>query len=311
MIKISVVVAARNAGATIERALQSIMAQTRPPLEIIVVDDGSEDDTSERAQCSGAPIRLLRVEYGNAAASRNAAIRAASGNWLAFLDADDEWYSHHLEIAASALASSHDVAYVAAADYIDQAGRKLLLNPCPPAEGTRSTLDHHFFISWFRRYSWFCNCTALLRKDAVDAVEGFDEALLRRHDLDLFLRVIHDRTWAYSPVPAARIQLGTPGSISGLRVSCDFYLLKALAELCALYDSEEYRTILNNRACCALNSALALGSPGDVGEAWKIGRQHLRLTKRIFYRCAIHAPRPGRRMLRFWHTRNQLSKRNL
>ncbi len=303
--KVSVILAARNAAPTIERALRSIAQQTHLPVETIVIDDGSSDSTAEIALAfSGIDLRLLRVNFSNAAASRNAGMNIARGDWIAFLDADDEWYPRHLEIAASTLASSEDVAYMAAADYTDNRGRKLSLNPSRRAPGTESHLDHASFISRFKRRSWFCHCTVLQHKSAVDAVEGFNESLVRRHDLDLFLRVIHGRTWTYSPVPAGKMRLGTPGSISQHRVSCDLYFLRSLVGLLPSYDSRDYRAILQNRARCAINSALSLGSDHDVREAWELGHRYIGLPKRWFYQCAVQAPGMAGQIVRLGRTRN-------
>jgi glycosyltransferase involved in cell wall biosynthesis len=90
--RFSVVIPACNAEATLERAIDSVSAQTWPAHEIIVVDDGSSDTTAEVARRFGARIALVRQANAGVAAARNAGAFTATGDWLAFLDADD-WYA--------------------------------------------------------------------------------------------------------------------------------------------------------------------------------------------------------------------------
>jgi glycosyltransferase involved in cell wall biosynthesis len=94
-VSISVIIPAYNSAAYIEAALQSALEQTYPPSEIIVIDDGSADDTAAKA--GSYPVRVLRQRNGGPAAARNAGIREATGEWIAFLDADDSWIPEKLE----------------------------------------------------------------------------------------------------------------------------------------------------------------------------------------------------------------------
>ncbi len=88
---ISVVIPAYRAARTIERAVDSVLGQTRRADEIIVVDDGSPDDLAEVLGRYGSRVRLLRKRNGGAASARNLAIEECRGELIAFLDADDYW----------------------------------------------------------------------------------------------------------------------------------------------------------------------------------------------------------------------------
>jgi GT2 family glycosyltransferase len=90
--RFSVIIPAFNAAATLGRAIESVRAQSWPAHEIIVVDDGSSDATVEIARRFGAAVRLIRQGNRGVSVARNAGAAAASGDWLAFLDADD-WYA--------------------------------------------------------------------------------------------------------------------------------------------------------------------------------------------------------------------------
>src|SRR4051812_3217208 len=88
---VSVVIATYNHGRYLREAIDSALAQTHPPLEVIVVDDGSTDDTAEILQTYGGRIRAMRQANAGVAAARNAGLAAASGRYVGFLDSDDVW----------------------------------------------------------------------------------------------------------------------------------------------------------------------------------------------------------------------------
>ena len=88
----SVIIPAFNAATTLARAIDSVRAQSWPAHEIIVVDDGSSDATAEVASRFGDVVRVIRQENSGVSVARNAGAAVATGDWLAFLDADD-WYA--------------------------------------------------------------------------------------------------------------------------------------------------------------------------------------------------------------------------
>lgn len=106
--RVSVVVPAHNAERYLGEALSSIFAQAVRPLEVIVVDDGSTDGTAEIAAAYEPQVRVIRQTNRGAGAARNAGIDAASGDLIAFLDADDLWTSGRLSTQLEA-ADSADV----------------------------------------------------------------------------------------------------------------------------------------------------------------------------------------------------------
>ena len=95
---VSVIIPLYNGAAYIERSIRSVLNQTFQEFEIIVVDDGSTDDGSQRVATFNLPsIRLVRQPNGGVSTARNTGIREARYGLVAFLDADDEWMPDHLE----------------------------------------------------------------------------------------------------------------------------------------------------------------------------------------------------------------------
>jgi glycosyltransferase involved in cell wall biosynthesis len=93
---ISVVIPCYNATKFLRSTLDSVLAQTLPALEVIVVDDGSTDDSAAIAESYGPPIRVIRQPNQGESVARNRGIAEAKGDWLAFLDADDWWLPEKL-----------------------------------------------------------------------------------------------------------------------------------------------------------------------------------------------------------------------
>jgi len=139
--KFSVIIPACNAAATLARALDSVLAQTWPAHEIIVVDDGSTDTTAAVAAGYGEKIRYLRQENAGVSAARNHGAQVASGDWLAFLDADDWYYPNRLKWHAEWIARDPTLDFLSGDyEYRDLSG-KLLSRSMPGKASGRAMLD--------------------------------------------------------------------------------------------------------------------------------------------------------------------------
>ena len=123
--RISVIIPCHNAERWIAHTLRSVAAQTYPAHEVIVIDDSSTDNSIAEVGRSGVSVTLLHVVARNAAAARNAGIEAASGDWIALLDADDMWYPNHLARAVQLLRDSEDIAFMSNHDWIGLQGERL------------------------------------------------------------------------------------------------------------------------------------------------------------------------------------------
>jgi glycosyltransferase involved in cell wall biosynthesis len=110
--RISVIIPVYNGAATIRRALDSVAAQSYPPAEIVVVDDGSTDGTAEIVERHAGPIRLLRQQNQGVSVARNRGAAEATGDWLAFLDADDLYFPDRLKWHADWIADDPNLDFL-------------------------------------------------------------------------------------------------------------------------------------------------------------------------------------------------------
>ncbi len=123
-IRVSAVIPAYNASVCIGRAIESVLGQTLGVYEIIVVDDGSSDKTSEVVEQFGDKVILIRQENAGVSVARNTGIEAATGDWIAFLGADDEWLAEKNARQTEIIKRNPDLRWCAANYFRAIAGRK-------------------------------------------------------------------------------------------------------------------------------------------------------------------------------------------
>lgn len=122
----SVIIPAYNSETTLARAIDSVLVQSYPAQEIIVVDDGSTDGTSEVAARYASKIRYIRQDNAGVSSARNRGAQAASGDWLAFLDADDWYYPDRLRLHAEWIQEDAALDFLTGDyEYRDDAGKLL------------------------------------------------------------------------------------------------------------------------------------------------------------------------------------------
>ncbi len=185
---VSVIIPAYRAAATIRRALVSVAGQTVRPIEVIVVDDGSDDATVEATKAcaelmEGVALQVFSQPNRGAGAARNRALAEARGTYVAFLDADDEWLAAKLERSMAHLVGTQNV-LVAHDGWIVRDGEETL-NACARRFGEGADP----FVQLYRK-GYIDTCSVVARRDAVEAVGGFDETLRNAQDFDLWLALV-------------------------------------------------------------------------------------------------------------------------
>lgn len=204
---VSIVIPTYNHGRFVTDAIDSCLAQTYPHYEIVVVDDGSTDGTPDRLRREyGAQVRVIVQANQGASASRNQGIAAARGTLIQFCDADDKLLPEKVAHSVVALLAQPDAALVHTRWHYVARDGSTVLDQQPPA---LPAPDDDPFCALLRE-DFIATCTVLARRDAILAVGGFDPALSRAEDWDLWLRL-----FAHYPVVALNEPLALVREIAG------------------------------------------------------------------------------------------------
>lgn len=207
----SVVIAAYQAAGVIGEAIESVLRQTRTPLEIVVCDDGSTDDLAGALAPFAGRITLLRKVNGGEASAKNAACRAARGDYVVILDADDVFAEDRLEALAELAVARADLDVLTTDAILEIDGRAVRRcyepsNPFAVDDQRTAILTRNFVFG-----------LAAVRRERLLAAGGFDETIRYTTDWDLWLRMIFDGSRiGLVDLPLARYRI-TPGNLSSQR----------------------------------------------------------------------------------------------
>lgn len=224
--RVSVVIPVHDRIAPLRRALASVVAQTRPPLEVIVVDDGSSIDVAGMVQREFPDVVLLR-ERSNRGVShaRNRGIGQARGDWVALLDSDDEWLEDKLALQGAVMSTS----------------------AAPLVHGDETWIRNGVRVNPRRRHrkrggDIFLDClplcvispsAAVIRREVLAELGGFDESLPACEDYDLWLRLCVRWPVAYVDRPLLTKYGGHPDQLSRRHWGMDRFRVQALEKLLA------------------------------------------------------------------------------
>ncbi|MGB0064626.1 MAG: glycosyltransferase family A protein [Terracidiphilus sp.] len=176
-VTISVVIPAYNAAHFLPRSLASVFAQTLPPTEVIVVDDGSSDNSAQVAEQLGA--KVIRRPNGGQASARNAGIEAARGEWIALLDADDWWEPKKLARQTAAIRPGAVLVYTGAKQFDDSGVRAV-----------HRAIDPSVAKKMLRYSNPITASSVLVRRQAVLDLGGFNVAAPPCEDWELWARLL-------------------------------------------------------------------------------------------------------------------------
>jgi len=191
-IRISVVMPAFNIEKYIGRAIKSVLSQTRPADEIIVVDDGSTDGTAAEIKKFGEQIRYIHQENSGPGAARNTGIKAARYEWIAFLDGDDEWLSEYLEKQLELLQRNKDLVW-SNSNYFcclcdeNRRGPRIEPDRARAILGEKEYFDNYFLAG--RHKAIACSDTVLIRREVFEEAGLFQENLRISEDIDMWWRI--------------------------------------------------------------------------------------------------------------------------
>jgi glycosyltransferase involved in cell wall biosynthesis len=214
---ISVVIPLYNKAPYIERCVASIRAQTLTDFEVVVVDDGSTDSSFEdfeRFTQQDSRFRILRQANGGVSRARNAAIAASHADWIAFLDADDEWQPEFLQSIVALADRNPRTVVIGTAFQVVQDGQRAISRQDAFGEKTLVNISE-FFESWAR----LGNCPLFIgacaaRRGELQAIGGFVPGMSLGEELLVFIRLLDRGELEYINRALAIYHLSATGSLS-------------------------------------------------------------------------------------------------
>ncbi len=186
---VSVIIPTYNRAELLERAVRSVLAQTYPDFEVIIVDDASVDDTRCRMdalQLTSPQVRLIRHDANRGAqVARNSGIREATGEYIAFLDSDNEWLPRKLERQMSQFSHRPESLGAVYCGYWEVSASGDLLNEYQPRH--RGLVYRDALRNWLTDTS-----TLVVRRDILERIHGLDENVRAYQEWDLCIRLARE-----------------------------------------------------------------------------------------------------------------------
>jgi len=233
--KISVVIPTYNRISLVARAIDSVLKQSLSPYEIIVVDDGSDDSTSEMIQNKYKSVRLIRQQNSGVSAARNNGIKHAKGDWIGLLDSDDEWTGKKLENQTDRLIKTPGYDFCHTNEIWIRNGVRV-----------NQRKKHEKYGGYiFDKCLDICRISpssVLFRKNILDHIGWFDSQLPVCEDYDLWLRITSEYRILFIDEPLIIKYGGHDDQLSHSVESIEFFRIKSLENL---LDRTELST--NNR----------------------------------------------------------------
>lgn len=328
---VSVIIPTYNRADTIEEAVESLLSQSHAALEIIVVDDGSTDDTAGRLERFSGRIRFVRKPNGGCATARNIGLEHASGRYIAWMDSDDVCLPDRIALQAIALDSleqavlvscdfssmnavgevleqSHICSYYSTARQAGGAA-KLYDAAMPVADGT-SEARPTYVGNCYEKLIWgnFIHPpTVMVRRDALERCGGFDPEVPYNAEYDCIIRVARQGPCLYIDSPLLLYRY-TDAQMSGsptlwkVKENTARIMRKVVEQDPDLARMASVR--LKERIAVNLADAAYLRANGDRREAWRLLRESIAeggVSRRVLRATArLLAPEPAIEGIRRW-----------
>lgn len=231
---VSVVIPTRDRAELVVRAVASVLAQTHAALDVVVVDDGSADDTAARLSAVADPrLRVLAHPVGRGvSAARNTGLGTVRGAYAALLDSDDEWLPAKTE-RQLAFMRERNLAVSQTQEIWMRHGRRV--NP-----NTASRKPDGFFFEQALARCLVSPSTVMGSRAYWEEMGGFDESLPACEDYDLWLRTLLRHPIGLLDAPLAVRHGGRPDQLSAIHVGQDLYRIRSMVRLLERSDLEPW-----------------------------------------------------------------------
>lgn len=242
---VSVIIPTHNRGYVLTRALSSIVNQTFKPLEVLVIDDGSTDDTySKTISCKNKhfPLRYLRIPHRGVSYARNYGIRQAEGDWIAFLDSDDEWLPDKLQQQLTYLHHHPRIQIVHGDEIWIRRGTRVNTRQIHRKSGG-------FIFTQCLKRCLISPSAVLAKKSLLTTTGLFDETFPVCEDYDLWLRITFRFEIGFVSQAIIIKHGGHPDQLSSKYPVMDYYRIIAMHRLLPSLSSHVYKTALYTELC--------------------------------------------------------------
>ena len=236
---ISVVIPTFNRLIYLERAIKSVLNQTISVNEIIIVDDGSDDGTSEFIHSNYPNLKYIFQSNSGVSAARNTGIKAASSNWIAFLDSDDAWVTNKIQKQITELELNLEINFCHSNEIWIRNGKEI------KQKNTHKKFGGFIFDKCLDKCR-ISPSTVICRKSLLIKLNGFDEDLAICEDYDLWLRITSDNPVIYIEKPLIIKYGGHQDQLSRNSEGIESYHIKSLEKLLKQDFHSEHRIAMEN-----------------------------------------------------------------
>jgi len=231
---ISVVIPTYNRVELLKRSIDSVINQTIKPFEIIIVDDGSNDGTEVMVKKKYDSLKLIKQKNKGASAARNSGIKASSGEWICFLDSDDEWKNDKLEKQITFVANNSDYKFFHSNEVWIKNGKRI----------NQKKKHKKYGGDIFKKCLDMCRISpssVLINKNIFEELGFFNENLVVCEDYELWLRICDQYKVFFIDEPLIIKYGGHQGQLSYSIDSIECHRIKALEYLLSTSLSKENR----------------------------------------------------------------------
>ena len=289
---VSVVIPTYNYGRYVGAAVESALAQTYPAVQVIVIDDGSTDDTRERLTAYGKRIRYVYQENQGLSAARNTGIHLAAGKFVALLDSDDLFHPRKIELQMKLFADRPKLGLVATGLFSNEPPQWTEVGETPvPALDLR--------LNDVIARSRFAPSSVLARRECFERVGAFDPTLRSVEDRDMWIRIAAKFGVAKIDLPLTWYRI-TPGSMSRNAERMEHFERLVLERALAMPELEKHRLFRRRaRSLAAFAAAVMYRETGMYGRAssralrslllWPVphARRDLPMLTRLKFLCLV------------------------
>ena len=222
--KISVIIPTYNRKKTLARAIQSVINQSLSPFEVLIIDDGSNDGTEEWVKENFQNIKYIYQNNRGVSSARNIGIENANGDWVAFLDSDDEWLSNKLHEQVIAIESNPKIKFFHTNEIWIRNGVRV-----------NQMKKHKKYGGYiFEKCLDICRVSpssVLIQKEVFDNIGVFDESLRVCEDYDLWLRITSKYPVVFLDVPLIYKYGGHADQLSKVNDGIESYRIQSLEKI--------------------------------------------------------------------------------